>query len=386
MQSMSFPQLQRRTIALIAVIVPLLVLFIYVAMRSGPLAPVAVMVSSVESKSIAPNLSGIGTVQARFNYKIGPTLPGRVKQLYVQVGDYVKSGQVLGEMDGVDLGERITAQQAAIKSSEAAQQQAEATHAFAHSQSRRYEQLLAVRAISEENVAIKRQELALAQGALEVARENTISLRAELAALRAQLDNLKLVAPKDGLIVARDIESGTTVVAGQAVVEMIDPSTLWINTRFDQINAEGLAAGLPAQITLRSQRSQSQSGHVLRIEPRADTVTEETLAKIIFDVTPAVLPPLGELTEVTVQLGKLATTPTIPNAAIRTVDGKRGVWRIINEKLIFTPLTLGRSDLYGNVQVINGLGERDRVVVYSEKALSARSRIHIVERLASISP
>lgn len=383
---MSFPHLQRRTLALIAVIVPLLVLFIYVAMRSGPLAPIAVTVSSVESKSIAPSLSGIGTVQARFNYKIGPTLPGRVKQLNVQVGDYVKAGQVLGEMDDVDLDERIIAQQAAIKSSEATQQQAEATHAFAHNQFLRYEQLFAVRAMSEENVAIKRQELAVAKGALDVTRENTISLRAELAALRAQLDNLKLVAPKAGLIVARDIEPGTTVVAGQLVVEMIDPSTLWINTRFDQISAEGLAAGLPAQITLRSQRSQSQSGHIFRIEPRADTVTEETLAKIVFDVTPAVLPPLGELAEVTVQLGKLATIPTIPNAAIRTVDGKRGVWRVINEKLIFTPLTLGRSDLYGNVQVINGLDERDRVVVYSEKALSTRSRIHIVERLASVSP
>ena len=58
--------LQRRTLALIAVIVPLLALFIYVGLRSGPLAPVAVTVANVESRAITPALFGIGTVEARY--------------------------------------------------------------------------------------------------------------------------------------------------------------------------------------------------------------------------------------------------------------------------------------------------------------------------------
>ncbi len=86
---MKLPTLQRRTLALIAVIVPLLVLFVYVALRSGPLAPVAVTVANVESRPIAPALFGIGTVQVRYTYAIGPTIAGRVKKLDVHVGDYV---------------------------------------------------------------------------------------------------------------------------------------------------------------------------------------------------------------------------------------------------------------------------------------------------------
>lgn len=117
---MKFPPLQRRTLALVVIIIPLLLLFIYVALRSGPLAPIAATVSTVESRSVAPALAGIGTVQARFTYKIGPTVAGRVKRLDVHVGDIVKAGQVLGEMDAVDLDDRVSAQQAAIKSSEAA--------------------------------------------------------------------------------------------------------------------------------------------------------------------------------------------------------------------------------------------------------------------------
>lgn len=383
---MKFPRLQRRTLMLIAVIVPLLLLFIYVATRSGPLAPTEITVSTVESRTVAPDLFGIGTVQARYTYKIGPTFAGRVKRLDVHVGDSVKAGQVLGEMDAVDLDERINAQQAAINSSEAALQQALAKQDFAQTQANRYEKLLTVRGTSEENVATKRQELAITNSALTAARQDAARLRAELEGLRAQRRDLRLVAPVAGLVVSRDADPGTTVVAGQAVVEVIDPNILWIDTRFDQISADGLAADLPARITLRSRQSQILSGRVLRIEPRADAVTEESLAKIIFDTPPTPLPPLGELAEITVQLGELPAAPTISNAALRTINGQRGVWKLVDGDLIFVPLTLGRADLEGNVQVLKGLTAGERVVVYSDKTLGAKSRVHIVERLAGVSP
>lgn len=383
---MKFRRLQRRTLALIAVIAPLVALFVYVALRSGPLASVPVTVTTTELRALAPALSGIGTVQARYKYKIGPIHAGRVERLDVHVGDAVKAGQVLGEMAPVDLDERIGAQQAAIKSAEAALRQAEARQTFAQTQANRYERLLAERITSEENTAIKRQELAVANAALWAAREDASRMRAELAALRAQRSNLRLVAPVAGLVTARHADPGTTVVAGQAVVEVIDPASLWVDARFDQISAAGLAAGLPARIVLRSRRGQDQPGRVLWIEPQADAVTEETLAKIVFDTPLSPLPPVGELAEVTVQLPELPATPTIPNAAIRAVDGKRGVWKLTDGKLAFMPVVFGRSDLDGHVQVEKGLAAGDQLVVYSEKALTARSRTHVVDRLPGVSP
>lgn len=383
---MKFPRLQRRTLALAAGMASLALLFIYVALRSGPLSPVAVTVTTVQQRAIAPALAGIGTVQARYTYKIGPTYAGRIKRLDVHVGDAVKTGQVLGEMDPVDLDERIGAQQAAIKSAQAVARQAEAKQTFAQTQTRRYEQLLALRATSEESTAIQRQELAVADAALAAAREDASRMRAELQALRAQRNKLRLVAPAAGLVTARHADPGTTVVAGQAVVELIDTASLWVDTRFDQINAEGLVAGLPARIVLRSRRGQTQPGRVLRIEPQADVVTEETLAKIVFDSPLSPLPPVGELAEVTVQLPELPATPTIPNAAIRTLDGKRGVWKLTDGKLAFMQIALGRSDLDGLVQVEKGLAAGDQLVVYSEKALTAHRRIHVVDRLPGVSP
>ncbi len=141
--------LKSRTLALLAVIVPLLALFIYVGLRSGPLAPVSVTVVTVESRAVTPALFGIGTVEARYTYKIGPTFAGRVKRLDVHVGDQVKAGQILGEMDPVDLDDRVRSQESAFKRAGAALREAEARQAYAQPQARRYEHLLAVRSPSE---------------------------------------------------------------------------------------------------------------------------------------------------------------------------------------------------------------------------------------------
>lgn len=377
--------LQRRTLALIAVIVPLLALLVYVALRSGPLAPVAVTEAKVESLAISPALFGIGTVEARYTYKIGPTFAGRVKRLDVHVGDHVRAGQLLGEMDPVDLDDRVRSQEAALKRAEAALREATVRQTYAETQARRYEQLFAARSTSEEILTTKRQELQIADAALAATRDDLARARADAAGVGAQRGNLKLIAPADGLITARDADPGTTVVAGASVVQMIDPGSLWIDTRFDQLSATGIAARQPASIVLRSRTSQHLAGEVLRVEPLADAVTEETLAKIRFKHLPQPLPPIGELADVTVTLPALPARPTIPNASLKRVDGKLGVWRVAAGKLEFVPVKVLGNDLDGHVQV-DGLKVGERVAVYSQRALSARSSIHIVDHIPGVSP
>lgn len=378
--------IQGRTLALLAIIIPLLALFIYVGLRSGPLAPVAVTVASVESGAITPALFGIGTVESRYTYKIGPTFAGRVKSLDVHVGDQVKAGQVLGGMEPVDLDDRVRSQESVLKRAEAVLQESKARQVYAQIQAKRYEQLLSVQAVSEESVATKKQELQVANAELSVAQADLARAHSDREGFIAQRSNLRLIALVDGVVAVRDADPGTTVVAGQAVVEVIDPKSLWINVRFDQINASGLAAGLPTRITLRSRSGQILKGSVLRVELKADAVTEEMLAKVTFDNQPDSLPSIGELAEVTVDLPALPTVPLISNAAVQREGDKVGVWQIVDGDLHFSPIKLGASDLNGYVQVLEGLNKGDQVVTYSEKALKVGSRIHIVDRISGVSP
>ena len=123
--------LAARTMGLIGTLLPLFALFVVVAVRSGPLAPVPVVAASVQRQSIEPALFGIGIVGAQYTYRIGPTMAGRVQHVDVDVGDVVEAGQVLAEMDPVDLDDRALAQQAAIRRAHASIDAAEARHAEA---------------------------------------------------------------------------------------------------------------------------------------------------------------------------------------------------------------------------------------------------------------
>ena len=240
-----------KTVALASVVLVLVVLLGYVALRAGPLAPVPITVEAVQVKQIQPALFGIGTVEARVVHKIGPTVAGRIKRVDVQTGDTVKAGQVLGEMDAVDLDDKIAAQEATIKRAqasvlavEAQTQEVSARRAFAEQQYKRYALLLVSRSVSEEGASIKRQEFDIAQASWAAVQANLDASRQELVRARADRDwllrqraNLRFVSPISGIVSRRDADPGTTAVAGQTVVEVIEHGSLWVSVRFDQQRA-----------------------------------------------------------------------------------------------------------------------------------------------------
>lgn len=378
---MKLTAVSRRTLGLIAVVIPIVVLFIYVVIRSGPMAPVSVTTASVTMRELKPQIAGVGTVEARYAHRVGPITPGRLLRVDVQPGDSVKAGQVLAELDPVDLEQRLDALRAAADRAEATLSELEARHAFAASQAERYEQLFTAQVVSEEQVITKRQELRIAESALNAGHKEIARTRADVRAAESQRESLVLRAPVDGIVAARTADPGTTVVSGQSVIEVIEPGEVWLNARFDQVSANGLAAGLPAVIELRSREGELFDGEVVRVEPKADPVTEETVGKVAFAEEVEPLPPLGEIVHLTVHLPVRKAAFAIPSAALRRVDHAIGVWKVVDGDIEFTPVRTGPTDLHGYVQVLDGLQVGDVVVLYSETTLTTRTRIREVEAL-----
>jgi HlyD family secretion protein len=372
---------------------------VFVVMRSGPLAPTRVTVVQAAEGRLTPALFGIGTVEARRSYLIGPTVAGRVRAVAVDVGDRVKAGQLLAEMDPVDLDERTAALDASVTragsvmaAADAQRRDALARKELAAVNARRYVELGAQNFISAGAVEARLQEqssadavVSAADANLAAARQDQQRLAAERAGLRQQRANVRLLAPADGVVTSRDAEPGSTVVAGQAVLRVIEPSSLWVKVRLDQGRSAGLAAGLPAQVVLRSNPGQTIAGKVARVEAVSDSVTEERVAQVSLDQPPASLS-VGELAEVTLTLPPTAPAVLLPNAAIKRVQTQTGVWTIENGSLRFAPVRLGPASLDGQVQVLDGITPGTTVVVHSEKGLAAKSRITVVDSLAGQQP
>ncbi|MDO9234822.1 MAG: efflux RND transporter periplasmic adaptor subunit [Aquabacterium sp.] len=371
----------------------------FVVMRSGPLAPTRVTVVKAAEGRLAPALFGIGTVEARRSYLIGPTVAGRVRAVAVDVGDSVKAGQLLAEMDPVDLDERSAALDAsvaragsAMAAANAQRHDALARKELASVNARRYVELGAQNFISKSAVEVRLQEqssaeaiVSAADANLAAARQDQQRLAAERAGLRQQRANVRLLAPADGMVTSRDAEPGSTVVAGQAVLRVIEPSSLWVKVRLDQGRSAGLAAGLSAHVVLRSNPGQTLTGKVARVEVVSDSVTEERVAQVSLDHRPASLS-VGELAEVTLTLPTTAQAVLLPNAAIKRMQAQTGVWMIEGSRLRFAPVRIGQTSLDGQVQVLEGVKPGATIVVHSEKDIGAHSRIKVVDSLTGVGP
>ena len=74
----------------------------------------------------------------------------------------------------------------------------------------------------------------------------------------------------------------------------------------------------------------------------------------------------------------------VGNASVRQLNGQQGVFVVEEDRLRFAPVRLGAADLDGRVQVLEGLKVGERVVVYSQRALTADSRFKVVDSLPGV--
>lgn len=376
-------------------VLPLLLLgFGAVVLLYGPLAGTKVTLARVEQADLVPKVFGIGTVEARRSYLIGPTVASRVVKVLADQGDEVRAGQLLAELDPVDLDERMASaanamQRAASAVDVAAAQlnEARSRNELAAASVARFRELRQKNFVSQEAVDGKQHEanaanaaLTASEAALSVARRDFDRFGADRAGVGKQRAQYRLQSPIDGLVSARDAEPGSTVIAGQSVLRLIDPASLWIKARIDQGRAQGLALGQSAEIVLRSRPGQPLPGKVVRIEINSDSVAEERVIDIAFDRLPAGLS-VGELAEVAIQLPAVPAALSLPAAAIRQGHQQVGVWRNAGGQAVFAPVRIGAQTLEGRTQILEGLGRGDEVILHSATELRGGEKLRVVESL-----
>lgn len=381
-------KLNVKTLSIIAAVVLVLAAFVWLLNSRGPLAPVGVQSGAVVRVNLRPSVFGIGTVEARLAYAVGPTQSGRVLRVLVDQGDTVKVGTLLAEMDPVDLDKRSQAARSGAARSRQAVQAAQAQVAEAASRVKlaqanraRYQALYQQHFVAKEMLETRNNEAAVAEAGLLAARANAQAARqdtgradAELQGLEQQRNSLKLFSPVNGVVTAREAEPGTTVVAGQAVLRLVNPASLWVRARIDQSRAQQIQLGQAASIVLRSAPGQAMSGRVARIELQSDAVTEERIVDVAFDPPPTRLY-LGELAEVTIQLPGVADALSVPSAAIVQVNNQTGVWQMLDSRARFKPVRIGSQGQGGLTQVLSGLTQGEKIIVYSTKQLCDGMRV-----------
>lgn len=246
--------------------------------------------------------------------------------------------------------------------------------------------------ISQEATDAKGHEANAAKAAIDATAAQLAAARrdydralsdvAGVGKLRAQA---RLTSPVDGVVSARLVEPGTTIVAGQAVLQIIDPATLWVKARIDQGQAGGVRVGQPAEIVLRSDAKRAYRGEVQRVDWVSDAVTEERIVNVGFAARPEGIS-VGELIEVTIRTAELPNVCSVPAAAVKRLDRQDGVWQFADGRVAFRPVKVGITTLDGRSQIVDGLNLGDEVVVHSEQLLKPDAKAKIVPAIVRANP
>lgn len=290
-----------------------------------------------------------GTVEPRYEARLGFQATGRMTSRSVDVGDRVTPGQTLATLDPTVLRLAVVAARADLANAGAALVNAEATED-------RQQELIKTGSVSRAQV-----DTALAARDTALAKVN--QAKASLAKAEEQFGYATLRSGFEGVVESWSAEVGQVVTAGQAIVTVARPDQRDAVFDVPDDRVERFAPGRPFTVALLADPAVTARATVREIAPQSDALTRTRRVRLTLeDATPAFR--LG--TAVTTVLAEAAADPggiLLPASAVVERDGAAAVWVVDGEsRLRARPVTLaGRGP--DTVAVAAGLASGDRVLV-----------------------
>jgi len=350
---------RKRTAATLAIVLAASLLLVLAACKKtgaqgrsagGNLVPAKMM--DLPAQILA---TGAVTPRVGAEVPVGPRISGTLKKLYVQIGDVVKKGQVLGEIDARDLQSNVNSAQASLAAAKAAAVYADANY-------NRLKALLPKGYVAQDQV--------------DVAKQNLDSDLAAISRAQAQLDYAGIQysyatvkAPIDGIVESVATQEGSTVAASfnaPTFVTLIDLKRLEVDAFVDEVDIGGVKVGQKASFTVDAFPDKVFTGAVEAIQPQAiiqDNVVNYDVIIGIQDAFENMLRP-KMTASVTIALDSQKGVLVIPAKAVKHEGGKAFVMvpDANGKGTVQRPVTLGRES--GDfVHVKAGLSAGDKVLV-----------------------
>ena len=280
---------------------------------AGQIPTVTVVVPG--QSQVARTITASGPLAAKRDQPIGiPGQGGRVVRVLVDAGSWVRAGQVLAIVD-----RSVQAQQAAQLAA-----QVEAARANAALAQSNYQRAIALQGrgfVSKAEIDSKKATRDAAYAQVRVAQ-------ATLAAQRAEIGRLNVVAPASGLILARDVEVGQVVSPGSgALFRLAEGGQMEMRAQLSQQDLAFVHTGMPASVTPIGSQTNVQ-GTVWQVAPVIDPQSRLGDVRIAIPYVPAIRP--GGFAEARITSGA-TTAPLLPQSAVLSDDKGNYVY-IINGK------------------------------------------------------
>jgi len=328
--------------------------------RTEVVSPVAMSGDVVATGQVVPNEDR--------TFKVGAHVSGRIGAIEVNLGDRVTKGQVVVRVHSHEIHDTRGAYLVAREAVRQAQDRA----ALAQRVRDRARRLLALEAISREQADQAETESNASLAAVDSAKAQLESERTHLVevlevpidqqGIPQDVETVPVRAPAAGVVIERKATVGAVASAGDVLLSITDPSSLWVIANVNEAELSTLHPGQLVKVQVRAYPNRSFRGRVEKLGESLDPATRTLQVRVSVPNQEGLLKP-EMFAEVAIERAKTTEAITVPRNAVQDLNGRASVFvESSPSQFRALPIAVGQS-VGDRVQVVSGLNAGDRVVI-----------------------
>lgn len=332
-------------------------------------------VDAVRAEPLTQTVPVIGRLVARRSGNVAAQAPGAVEKIHAEVGDHVKKGDVLAELDARTKSAELGVMKAQLLQVRADLESSRAQLTLAEQELVRQTKLKKSGAFSKSRFDTAQQEVLKAKA--RIARDEALiaTRQASMALINLEIKRARITAPYDGVVIERLTETGSYLKNGDPVVKLMSDRRLEIEADVPAVRMPGLKPG--AKVAARLEDGTQFTATVRAMLPVENPMTRTRPVRFVPQ-WPEGLTGLADSQSVTVQLplGAAREIVTVHKDAIVRKLGENLVYVVSDGKAAERKVLLGEAS-GSRIEVVTGLKAGDLTVVRGNERLRPGASVTI---------
>lgn len=338
-------------------------------------------ISYLTEKAVIGNIkrtvNTTGEIGAKQIVTVGAQVSGQIQKLYVSLGQQIKKGDMIAEIDSTTQENELNINKAKLESYKTQLEAKKIALVVAQKKYNREKSLKAKNATSDENLDTANDALATAKANVADLESLIIQTQISVNTAETNLGYTKIVAPFDGTIVSVPVEEGQTVNSNQTtptIVQIADLSKMEIKMQISEGDITKINPGMEVTYTILSEPTKVFKGQLDALDPGLTTLTAGTYtgttdsSTAVYYYGNLVVPNeegtlrIGMTTQNTITIASKDNVLIVPTITLNTVGDKNYVYTLeAGNKVVEKEVTVGLSDSM-NTEIISGLKEGEKVI------------------------
>jgi RND family efflux transporter MFP subunit len=327
----------------------------------------SVRVIAVQRANAEQALTLPGSALADQQTPLYSRINGYLKSFAFDIGDRVKKGQLVAEIDSPEVDQQLRQARATLGVAQASLLQAQANQELARVASERWAALVKEKAVSQQEADEKRLALAAREADVESARATIKAQEANVKRLEELQSFKQILAPFDGVVTSRSVEIGMLVTEGSGanareLFRMVQLQSLRFHVPVPENFVPSIKVGMVATLAFDAHPGKTFEGQVSRTSNAVDPASRTMLVEVRVSNPEGRLLP-GMYAQVTFRLRHEAPALLMPSTALLVRPEGTLAAVVGKEKTVhYKKVQVGR-DFGTRVEILDGLQENDQVLV-----------------------